>query len=317
MPPPPAAAAPAAKAAVEVEREGVSGVVRVLMEAMVQLAAASVPPVETILHTNPSQLFDPTYVQGHLGKWSQRVSQAMQNMRAAAGGLNQDDPEVEALLAHLGMHAKVLSSLRTKFEFLAQMTKIINRHNKRLVASGDLQLGHETLAAGYTASAGARRVVLRHQDVMQILTNMLSQDALIEVMIERDHWLIPHALVRSIMWQLRLGTPPKKPEFVPSKDMLGPKSQPPEYWRILMVEVNNDILDASRRVVFHGVAMGQSLAEAVPNFKGFLADMKEFLDFRASVIRGMGLTGTASFEDVQLPWYTPGTVDCADVPVIF
>ncbi len=84
-----------------------------------------------------------------------------------------------------------------------------------------------------------------------------------------------------------------------------------------MVEVNNDILDASRRVVFHGVAMGQTQAEAVPNFKGFLADMKEFLDFRASVIRGMGLTSTASFEDVQLPWYTPGTVDCADVPVIF
>lgn len=248
------------------------------------LGSASLPTVDSILDLDVSTLLKPDYIQQHL-KWSQSVHDALLHFRELCGDISNDlegdqEADFENTLLIAAKHAKQLTAMRTRFEWLSLMSCLLQKHRGFFMNGGELYEPHETLRTGYT-TAGFRRIVVSYSSFMSLIGGLseegLEETARVDFMVASHTWLLKEG------WQLRLND--ADPEFVAVSDPKFFASQSkgtPEGWRLQMLELNSDILDASKKVSFGSA--GQQTEEARVAWQQLLNDLASFMELRSKVL---------------------------------
>lgn len=288
-----------------------------LIKSLLKLAAATLPSTDSILDLDVGSLLKADYIAQH-AEWSKNVYQSLCDMRAlcnditAACRRDEQEEEFQKVLLVAAQHAKHLTAMRTRFEWLAAMSDLMQRHKGFFNHGGELYAPHETLRTGITP-AGIRRFAVSYCSFMSLLGELL--DERLDDTTRADSVLATHEWMTKNSWQVRLND--DKPEFVAvnSPEFFGSRTKvKPEYWRLVMLELNSDMLDASKKVVFGNLTAGQATEEAVNMWKEVLTDLSMLMELRSRLLAGQPISRRRDLVDrAQLP---AGLVDERGVPPV-
>ena len=112
---------------------------------------------------------------------------------------------------------------------------------------------------------------------------------------------IKHSRLRHIGWQLRLADIGPKLEFVPVSDA-DFMAKPPTSWGLLMLELNWDIYDASKKLVIGSVNMSnEKTEETIQMWITTLGELRGLMEHRARLLIWQPLTKHEHLNSVPLP----------------
>ena len=150
---------------------------------------------------------------------------------------------------------------------------------------GQLYAPHETLKAGYT-TAGHRRIVMSCESFTEWLTKIKQGD--LQSTLDSDSITISHEELKRIGWQLRLNAQHEKPQYVPVNSPQFLTKAPPARWRLVMMEMNSDILDSSKKISIGSVCTSPS-PKSEETRNTWLAVLEAFLfimEMKSQVLEG-------------------------------
>ena len=125
-----------------------------------------------------------------------------------------------------------------------------------------------------------------------------------EITAQDNEIRIAHSQLRRIGWQLRLAsqTTDPQPEFVPvcRVDFMA-RPPPPKSWRLVMLELNGDIYDASKKLVVGSVSTSKvKTQETTQLWATTLEELRELMEHRAQLLIGQPLTKHEHLQTVRL-----------------
>ena len=125
-------------------------------------------------------------------------------------------------------------------------------------------------------------------------------------MVASDPWLMNKG------WQVRLND--GFPEFVPvsSDKFFGAnKRAAPAGWRVHMLELNSDILDASKKLVLGSLSACKQTEETMALWEEVLKDLARFMELRSKVLAGRPIS-----KNPHQVWFPPGLQDDRGAPPV-
>ena len=119
-----------------------------------------------------------------------------------------------------------------------------------------------------------------------------------------DEIRIAHSQLRRIGWQLRLASQTAVPQFelVPAYrvDFM---ARPPKCWRSVMLELNGDINDASKKLFVGSVSTSKvKTQETTQMWTTALGEFRELMEHRAQLLNWQPLTKHEHLKHVRLPY---------------
>jgi hypothetical protein len=272
-----------------------------LIDVVLDLAESSMLPMDSVLDINAHVLLSPNLIQ-QAELWTGSVSVSLANMRTICFNIQEnfeEDPQFEMLLLYLSRYAKRLSTMRSGYEHLATMSTLARKHPYFFSNGAELYWPHDTLKSGYT-QAGLRRIIMAHMDFMEWMVRL--QQEQFEVIVQEDAILISHAWLCTIGWQLRLqGESKAFPEFiaVSDRDFM---AKIPVSWRLVMLEVNWDIFDASKKLTLGSINTAEAKTDETRHmWKAVLGDLQALMDYRSHLLVGQHLSADKDLEIVRVP----------------
>ena len=288
-----------------------------LISAVLDVGSASLPSTDAILDLDVGSLLKPDYIAQHI-KWSQAVSDALGRLRDLCAEISDEvgdeqGSEFEKTLIMAAQHAKQLTAMRTRFEWLSAMSELLQRHRGFFNHGGELYDPHETLRLGYTQSSGFRRIAVSYSSFMSFIGELLGER--LGETVRGDAMVASHERLMREGWQVRLND--DNPEFVAvsSPKFFGTqKKGPPSGWRLQMLELSSDILDASKKVVLGQLCAGQQTDESMVMWAEALQDLARFMALRSMVLAGRPISkDSRRVENAPLP---PQLVDDRGAPPV-
>ena len=267
-----------------------------LIHAVLDLARASLPTMDHVLDINAYVLLSPNFDQ-QASTWTKAVAQSLEGMRRTCEhiyDISEEDPHLDDLMQDLSLHARRLATMRTGFEHLATMSMLVRKHRSFFSNGGELYWPHETLSGGYT-QAGLRRIAMSYESFANWIAEFRWEERLEEA-VREDALLMSHWTLCKVGWQLRVGchnvgmrTDPKV-EFIPVCQE-GFMSKVPTKWRLVMLEMNWDIFDASKKLVMGSVSTSKTkTTENRHTWETVIWDIKDMMAYRAQLLVGQPLT---------------------------
>jgi hypothetical protein len=250
------------------------------------------PSTDSILDLDVGSLLKPDYIDHHI-QWSKAVSEALVGLRGLCvdisaeliGDDTEQVEEFEKTLMMAAQHAKQRPAMRTRFEWLSAVRDLLQRHVGFFNHGGELYAGHETLRLGYTQSA-FRRIAVSYSSFMWLIGYHMEER--LDDTVQDDAMVASHQWLRKEGWQVRLAD--DGPEFVAvSSDKFfgASKKAAPAGWKVHMLELNSDILDASKKVVLGSLTAGRQTApteESRVQWLEVLRDLGRFMELRSKVL---------------------------------
>jgi hypothetical protein len=172
--------------------------------------------------------------------------------------------------------------LKTRFEWLSAMSDLLQRHSGFFNHGGELYAGHQTLTLGYTQSA-FRRIAVSYSNFMWLIGYHMEER--LDDTVQDDAMVASHQWLMKEGWQVRLAD--DGPEFVAvsSDKFFGAnKKAAPAGWKVHMLELNSDILDASKKVVLGSLTAGRQTEESRVQWREVLRDLGRFMVLRSKVL---------------------------------
>ena len=269
---------------------------------MIRLASASLPNLDQILDLDAGTLFNPTLTD-QLLSWARPVGYCLDELRTAClelaespNGPNAD--ELDELLTVAGRHSNALWSMRTRFEYLSLIGNLLRKHSGIFGHGGEIYSPHATLNGGYNNS-GFRRIVMSYSTFVNWLCAVR-----LEKVAEYDAITITHQELGPKAWQLCLHDSFfQRPtvDFVLLAEMR--MKAMPDMWRMTMVELNSDLLDASKKILLNSVnsAGSQKSDEAQMTWHAALRDLLGIMGYRSKLLANRPFSRRAGLAEVTLP----------------
>ena len=275
---------------------------RRFLEAVICLASASLPNLDQILDLDAGTLLNPTLTD-QLLNWARPVGYCLDELRKACLELAEspDGPnpdELDELLTVAGRHSNALLTMRTRFEYLALISNLLRKHQGIFGHGGEIYSPHATLTTGYTSS-GFRRIVMSYRTFV----NWVAQVGLDKVA-EYDAVTITHEVLAPNAWQLRLLDSYAQRPALDCVLLADVKMKTtPDMWRMTMVELNSDLLDASKKILLNSVnsAGSQKSDETKKTWHTALHDLLSIMEHRAQLLANRPFSRRAGLAEVTLP----------------
>ena len=139
--------------------------------------------------------------------------------------------------------------MHTHFEYLAGISNILRKHST-FTNGSELYMPHDTLDKGWASSSGARRFIMSYRSCVNWLGRLEEDHAAMDLVAEHKGVVMDHAdLMRFQTWQLCM----RKCMFTTMSEMKSTMKLEPISWRLCMVELNSDYLDASKKVLINQI----------------------------------------------------------------
>jgi len=282
------------------------------------LSAEALPSTDSILDLDVGMLLKADFIAEKV-EWSKRVSESLFRIRTlfnevrADNNTLQQDQDFITILMEAAQHSKRLMAMRTWYEWLSSMSDLMQRHKGFFNHGGELYAPHENLRTGITPT-GVRRFAVSYCSFMSLLGELL--DERLGETVRADMLLPTHEWMTRNSWQVRLGD--DNPEFVAmnSPEFWGSNPKTPQYWRIVMLELNSDMLDASKKVVFGALTAGVATEEAEMMWKEVLNDLTRLMELRSHLLAGRPISKRQDQVDRALARLPNELVDDRGVPPV-
>jgi hypothetical protein len=249
------------------------------------------PSTDSILDLDVGSLLKPDYIEHHI-EWSQAVSDALGKLRKLCveisavllGDTTEQVAEFEKTLMMAAQHAKQLTAMRTRFEWLSAMSELLQRHKGFFNHGGELYAGHDSLRLGITQSA-FRRIAVSYSNFMWLIGYPMEER--LDDTVQDDAMVASHQWLMKEGWQVRLADDgPEFAAFSSDKFFGANKKAAPARWKVHMLELNSDILDASKKVVLGSLCAGKQTEETRVLWGEVLRDLARFVELRSKVLAG-------------------------------
>ena len=158
------------------------------------------------------------------------------------------------LMVQVSHYTQRLATMRICSEYVATTSVIVQRHHKCFAMVASSIWPHGTLKTGYT-QAGPRRIVWSHVAFIDWISARIEKRSCLRVQCKTMPYVSSNLgcaqLDGSCVWDGASVTPQLECLLVVAPAFM---ARTPERWRLVMLELNYDIYDASKKLVVGSVS---------------------------------------------------------------